>query len=292
MRVFVTGASGFIGSATVKELIKGGHQVVGLARSEESAKSLVAAGAEVHRGTLEDIASLKSGAAKADAVIHLAFYHDFSKFAEAAQLDRLAIEALGEELAGSDRPLIVTAGIGPRNGGQIATEENDPIPNPRLPRASEETALTLLSKGVRVSVVRLPQVHNTAKQGLVTGLIGIAKAKGVSAYVEGGLNRWAAANVLDVAVLYRLVLEKGIAGRKYHAVGEEGVSLKDIATAIGGRLKLPVVSKTKEEGAIHFGWLVGPVTTDMPASNTLTKQWLGWNPTHEGLIADLNNGTF
>jgi nucleoside-diphosphate-sugar epimerase len=292
MRVFVTGASGFIGSAVVKELISAGHQVLGLARSEESAKLLIAAGATVHYGTLEDTNSLRSGAAKTDAVIHLAFYHDFSKFAEAAELDRLAIEALGEELKGSDRPLIVTAGIGPRNGGQVATEETDPIPNPRLPRASEQAALALLSKGVCVSVVRLPQVHNTAKQGLVSGLIGIAKAKGVSAYIDGGLNRWAAANVLDVAVLYRLVLEKGSAGRRYHAVGEEGVSLKDIATVIGERIKLPVVSKTKEEATAHFGWLVVPVSTDMPASSTLTQEWLGWHPTHEGLIADLNKGSF
>jgi len=291
MRVFVTGASGFIGSAVVKELMGAGHQVLGLARSEESAKLLIAAGATVHHGTLEDTASLKSGASKTDAVIHLAFYHDFSKFAEAAELDKLAIEALGGELAGSDRPLIVTAGIGPRNGGQVATEETDPIPNPRLPRASEQVALALLAKGVRVSVVRLPQVHNTAKQGLVSGLIGIAKAKGVSAYIDAGLNRWAAANVLDAALLYRLVLEKGTTGRKYHAVGEEGVSLKDIATAIGEKLKIPVVSKSKEEAATHFGWLVVPVSTDMPASSVLTQQWLGWKPTHEGMIADLNKGS-
>jgi nucleoside-diphosphate-sugar epimerase len=220
-------------------------------------------------------------------VIHLAFYHDFSKFAQAAEMDRLAIEALGEELAGSNCPLIVTAGIGPRNGGQVATEETDPIPNPRLPRVSEQAALALLTKGVRVSVVRLPQVHDSAKHGLVSGLIGIAQAKGVSAYIDGGLNRWAAVHVLDAALLYRLVLEKGLVGRRYHAVGEEGVYLKDIAAAIGGRLKLPVISKSKEEAAAHFGWLALPTATDMPASSTLTQEWLGWRPTHGGMIADL-----
>jgi nucleoside-diphosphate-sugar epimerase len=290
MRVFITGASGFIGSAVVRELINAGHQVLGLARSEESAKLLIAAGAGVHHGTLDDTGSLTSGAAQTDAVIHLAFYHDFSKFAEAAAMDRLAIESLGEELAGSDRPLIVTAGIGPRNAGQVATEDSDPIPNPHLPRVSEPAALALLTKGVRVSVVRLPQVHDPAKHGLVSMLIAIAQAKGVSAYIEDGLNRWAAAHVLDTALLYRLVLENGSAGRRYHAVGEEGVSLKDIASAIGTRLKLPVVSISKEEAAAHFGWLAMPAGTDMPASSALTQEWLGWHPTHEGMIADLAKG--
>jgi len=292
MRIFVTGASGFIGSAVVKELITAGHSVLGLSRNDASANSLVAAGAEVHHGTLEDTDSLRSGAAKTDSVIHLAFYHDFSKFAEAAEMDRLAIEALGAELAGSNRPLIVTAGIGPRNAGKVATEETDPIPNARLPRFSEQAALSLLSKGLRVSVVRLPQVHNPAKHGLVSGLIAIAKAKGVSAYIDGGLNRWAAVNVLDAALLYRLVLEKGSAGSRYHAVGEEGVYLKDIAAAIGRRLKLPVVSKSKEEAAAHFGWLAMPASTDMPASSTLTQEWLGWHPNHEGMVADLDKGSF
>jgi nucleoside-diphosphate-sugar epimerase len=292
MRVFVTGASGFIGSAVIRELIGAGHQVLGLARSEESAKSLIAAGADVHHGALEDTDSLKHGASKADAVIHLAFNHDFSKFAENSQMDRLAIEALGNELTGSDRPLIVTAGIGPRSSGLAATEDTDPIPNPRLPRVSEEAALSFLSKGLRVSVVRLPQVHNPARHGLVSGLIAIAKAKGVSAYIDGGLNRWAAGHVLDVALLYKLALEQGVAGRRYHAVGEEGVYLKDIAAAIGGRLKLPLVSLSKEEAAAHFGWLAMPAGTDMPASSALTQELLGWRPNHEGLIADLDNGTF
>ena len=292
MRVFVTGASGFIGSAVIPELIGAGYQVLGLARSEESARLITTAGAKVHHGTLEDMDSLKRGAAKADAVIHLAFNHDFSKFAENSEIDRLAIEALGGALAGSDRPLVVTAGIGPRKAGQVATEDSDPILNPHLPRVSEQAALSFLQKGVRVSVVRLPQVHNTAKQGLVHWLIAIARAKGVSAYIDGGLNRWSAGHVLDVAVLYKLALEKGVAGARYHAAGEEGVTLKDIATAIGGRLNLPVTSITKEEAAAHFGWMAMPAATDMPASSALTQEWLGWRPNHEGLIADLDNGTF
>ena len=292
MRVFVTGASGFIGSAVVKELINAGHQVLGLARSDESARLLIATGAEVHPGTLQDTGSLRSGAAKTDAVIHLAFHHDFSKFAEACEIDGLAIEALGEELAGTNRPLIVTSGIGQRSGGQAATEDTDALPNPRLPRVSEKAALDLLSKGVQVSVVRLPQVHDTAKQGLVAHLIALARAKGVSVYIEGGLNRWAAAHVLDVALLYRLVLENSIAGRRYHAVGEEGVYLKDIAAAIGRRLNLPVASISKEEAFSQLGMTGMFAAADMPASSALTQQWLGWRPNHVGLIADLDNGTY
>ena len=292
MKVFVTGATGFIGTALVPELIQAGHTVLGMTRSDKGAEALTMQGAEVHHGTLEDTDSLKRGAAKADAVIHLAFNHDFSKFAENSQMDRLAIEALCEELAGSDRPLIVTAGIGPRNTGLAATEETDPIPNPRLPRVSEETAIAFLPKGVRASVVRLPQVHDQTKFGLISRLIAIAKAKGVSAYIDGGLNRWAAGHVLDVALLYKLAIEQGVAGRKYHAVGEEGVSLKDIATAIGNKLKIPVLSMTKEEAAAHFGWLAMPAATDMPASSALTQEWLGWHPRHEGLIADLDNGSY
>ena len=264
----------------------------GLARNDAGANSLVAAGAEVHHGDLTDLNSLRSGVADSDGVIHLGFMHDFSKFKEAAEIDKYAIEAMGAELVGSNRPLVVTAGIGPRKIGQVATEDFDPIPNPHLPRLSEQTALSLLSKGVHVSVVRLSQVHNPDKQGLVNWLIAIAKEKGISAYIDEGLNRWAAVHVLDAAHLYRLVLEKGSAGRCYHAVGEEGVYLKDIAAAIGGRLKLPVASKSKEEAAAHFGWLAMPACTDMPASSALTQEWLGWHPNQPGLIADLNQGNY
>ena len=292
MRVFVTGATGFIGSEIVKELLRTGHQVLGLARNEANAKILLAAGAEVHQGDLTDLNSLRSGAALSEAVIHAGFIHDFSRFSEAAEIDRRAIETLGGELAGSSRPLIVTAGIGPRNNNQVAIEDSDPLPNPRLPRVSEEAALSLLPKGIKVSVVRLPQVHNTAKQGLASQLIAIAKAKGVSAYIGEGLNRWAAVHVLDAALLYRLVLEKGSAGKRYHAVGEEGIQLKDMATAIGRRLKLPVVSVTKEEAIAHFGWLAMPAGTNMPASSVLTREWLGWVPKQRGLIADLEEGSF
>jgi len=292
MRVFVTGASGFIGSEVVKELLKGGHQVLGLARSEESAKLIAALGADVHRGTLQDTGSLKSGAAKADAVMHLGFIHDFSKFAENCETDRLAIEAIGEELAGTGRPFIVTSGIGPRYGGLVATEDTDALENPHLPRVSEKTALALLSKGVPVNIVRLPQVHDQNKHGLVSLLINFARQKGVSAYTGEGLNRWAACHVLDVAVLYKLVLEKGMAGRRYHAVEEEGVSLKAIAEAIGRKLNLPVVSKSKEEAAAHFGPIAMFAAANMPASSELTQQWLGWHPGKPGMIADLDNGTF
>ncbi len=287
MRVFVTGASGFIGTPLVKELIDAGHQVLGLARSEEAAKLLTAAGAEVHHGSLEDTTSLKQGAAKADAVIHLAFIHDFSKFQENCVIDRLAIEAIGDELKGLNRRFIVTSGSGMRQPGQIATEDTAPVENPYLPRVSEQTALAQLQKGVDAMVVRLPQVHDTEKHGLISLMIATAQQKGISAYIGDGLNRWPAVHVLDTAYLYKLVLEKGKAGTCYHAIGEEGVALKDIAAAIGRRLNLPVVSKSAEEAVAHFGWLAAVVGADMPASSVLTRQWLGWTPTHTGMIADL-----
>ena len=292
MKVFVTGASGFIGSQVVKQLISGGHRVLGLARSEGSAKSLASAGAEVHRGTLEDIDSLRSGAAASEAVIHLGFIHDFSKFAENSEIDRRAIGALGDTLAGTNRPLIVTAGIGPRPEGRVATEDTPPMHNPRMPRLSEETALAQVEKGVRVSVMRLPQVHDPYKQGLIHWLIATAREKKVSAYIGDGLNRWAAAHVSDVALLYRLVLEKGTAGTCYHAVGEEGVSLRAIAEALGHVLKVPVVSQSPEEAAAHFGMMAGFVGAHMPASSALTQQWMDWHPKGPGLIADLEEGKF
>jgi nucleoside-diphosphate-sugar epimerase len=286
MRIFVTGATGFIGSAVVPELIEAGHQVLGLTRSEEGAKALKAAGAEVQHGNLDDLESLKSGAAASDGVIHLAFNHDFSKFQENCALDKRAIEALGSVLAGSERPLIVTSGTaGLGAPGQVATEDVDVPPDFPFPRVSEQTVFSL--KGVRASVVRLPQVHDTVKQGLVSYLIAIAREKGVSAYVGDGGNRWSAAHVLDVGHLYRLVLEKNEAGAKYHAVGEEGVPMRQVAETIGRGLKIPVKSISVEEAQSHFGWLAMFAVHDLQASSSKTRQKLGWNPTGPGLIADL-----
>jgi nucleoside-diphosphate-sugar epimerase len=294
MRIFLTGATGFIGSAIVPELINAGHQVIGLTRSEAGAQSLKAAGAEAHRGNLEDLESLRSGAAKSDGVIHTAFNHDaftgsnFSKFAENCETDKRAIETLGAVLAGSDRPLIVSGGLGPWSPGRPLTEDVDFPTNFPMPRVSEPAALALNSQGVSAAVVRLPQVHNPVKQGLITYAIQIAREKGVSAYIGDGLNRWPAAHVLDVARLYRLALEKHEAGSRYHAVGEEGVSMWETAEAIGRGLKVPVVSLSPEEAPAHFGWLAMFAGFDMPASSAETQQRLGWRPTGPGLIADLD----
>jgi nucleoside-diphosphate-sugar epimerase len=286
MRVFVTGATGFIGAPVVKELITAGHRVLGMARSDEGAKSLAAIGADVHRGSLEDLDSLRNGASASDAVIHLAFIHDWSKFAENCETDRRAIEALGSVLAGSDRPLIVTGGLGGLAGpGQVAIED-DVIPADfPFPRVSEQTALSL--QGVRASVMRLPQVHDPVKQGLVTHAITVYRDKGVCTYVGDGHNRWPAAHVLDVARLYRLAIEKAETHAKYHAVAEEGVSMRDIAEAIGRRLKLPVKSIAPEEAQAFFGWLGVFAAYDMRASSAQTRKQLGWDPTGPGLIADL-----
>jgi nucleoside-diphosphate-sugar epimerase len=286
MRVFVTGATGFIGSAVVKELVAAGHNVLGMARSDEGAKSLAAIGAEVHRGSLEDPDGLRKGATASDAVVHLAFIHDWSNFVESCEIDRRAIEALGSVLAGSDRLLMVTTGTAGLTGpGQVATEDNDVPADFPFPRVSEQTARSL--KKVRASVMRLPQVHDTVKQGLVTRAVAVAGEKGVSAYVGEGRNRWAAAHISDVARLYRLALEKNEAGAKYHAVAEEGVPMRDIAEAIGRRLKLPVKSISAEEASAHFGYLAMFVSHDLLASSEKTRKKLGWNPTGAGLIADL-----
>jgi nucleoside-diphosphate-sugar epimerase len=286
MRVFVTGATGFVGTPTVKELIAAGHKVLGMARSDEGAKSLAALGADVLRGSLEDLDSLRQGASASDAVIHLAFIHDWSKFADNCEIDHHAIEALGSVLAGSDRPLIVTGGLAGLAGpGQVATEDDVIPPDFPFPRVSEQTALSL--KGVRASVMRLPQVHDPVKQGLVTPAIEVYREKGVCAYLGDGRNRWPAAYVHDVARLYRLAIEKAEPNAKYHAVAEEGVSMRDIAEAIGRRLKLPVKSIAPEEAQAFFGWLGMFAAYDMPASSAQTRKTLGWEPTGPGLIADL-----
>ena len=289
MRVFLTGATGFIGSAIVPELINAGHQVLGLTRSDAGAESLKAAGAEVHRGQLEDLESLRSGAAQADGVIHCAFDHDFSNFVANCEKDRRAIEALGGALAGSHKPLVITSGTGIGSGapGQLAIEDNIDLKHP-IPRiASELAGAAVLATGVNVVVVRLPQVHNTLKQGLISPAIAIAREKGVSAYVGDGGNRWPAAHVLDVARLYRLALEKNEAGARYHAVAEEGVPMREIAEVIGKGLRVPVVSMTPEQAGAHFGWLAIFAGMDLPASGAQTQQRLGWHPTGPKLIADL-----
>ncbi|WP_321472874.1 SDR family oxidoreductase [uncultured Paludibaculum sp.] len=294
MRVFVTGATGFVGFAVTQELMGAGHQVLGLARSEEGANALAASGAQVHRGDLEDLESLRRGAAATDGVIHCGFNHDFSKFAANCELDRQAIEALGSALAGSERPLIVTGGIGLIAPGRSATEEDrPPVEGSRqYPRVSEQTADLLAGRGVRTAVMRLPQVHDPVKQGFVSYLIAVAREKGVSAYVGDGSNRWAAVHRLDAAHLYRLALEKAASDKdgavaRYHAVGEEGVTAKEMAEAIGRGLKIPVVSMAPEQSMEHFGFLGNFAGLDMPATSALTQERLGWQPNGPGLIADL-----
>jgi nucleoside-diphosphate-sugar epimerase len=289
MRIFVTGAPGFIGSALVPELIQAGHQVLGLTRSEGGAEKLRAAKAEVLHGNIEDLDSLRRGAADSDGVIHLAFNHDFSQLQKNAEDDGKAIQAMGEVLQGSNRPFVVTSGtaIAANVDGKPSTEDS-PIStwNPR--GASEAAVKELTARGVNTSVVRLPQVHDTRKQGLVPYLLAVSREKGVSAYIGGGGNRWPAAHVSDVARLYRLAFEKAEPGAIYHAVDEEGVTMKAIAEAHGRGLKVPVVSIKPEEVEDHFGWLARFAELDMPSSSALTQRKLNWKPIGRGLIADLD----
>lgn len=280
MRVFLTGATGFIGSRIVSELIDAGHQVLGLTRSDSGARWLEQAGAEAHRGTLEDPDSLASGAAQADAVIHTAFDHDFSRFMENCEKDRCTIEAMAGALAGSDRPLIITSGtgMGSVKPGELATEDGFDRDNPNPRRLSELTGEDVARRGVSVAVVRLPQVHDTVKQGLISPAIEIARQKGLSAYIGDGANRWPAAHVSDVARLYRLALDNHKAGARWHAVAEEGVTVREIATVIGAGLGVPVRSLSADEAAGHFGWLGAFAGMDLPASSALTRDRLGWGP--------------
>ncbi len=292
MRVFVTGATGFIGTELVKELIKAGHQVRGLSRSDAGAEQLSAAGAEVHRGDLEDLDSLRSGALGMDAVVNLAFNHDdMSKFVESGKAEQKAIEVLGSVLE-PGKLLVVTSGTGLANGGpgHLRLESDPPMKVGMLPRQPEDVARAVAERGVRVAIVRLPQVHDTRKQGLVPFLTETARQKGLSAYVGDGANRWAAAPLQDVSHLYRLVVEKtGHGTTVYHAVQEEGVALREIAETIGKGLKVPVVSIEPEKAAEHFSWLGTFAAMDMPASSEQTRKALGWEPTGPGLIEDLSN---
>ncbi|CAN7499544.1 SDR family oxidoreductase [Rhizobium sp. LjRoot258] len=292
MRVFVTGATGFVGSAVVQELIGAGHEVLGLARSDAAAVSLAAAGAAVHRGHLEDLESLRSGAGAADGVIHTGFIHDFSRFKENCEIDRRAIETLASTLAASDRPLVITSGTGLLPKGRLTTEEDAPTAaSPRI--ASEEAAAAAASRGVRAITIRLPpSVHGDGDHGFVPLLIGFAREKGVSVYAGEGGNLWAAVHRFDAARLYRLALEKGKAGARYHGVAEEGVRFREIALVIGHRLNVPVVSKSPEEAAVHFGWFAHFAAMDNLASSKRAREELGWQATGPGLIKDIDRPVY
>ena len=294
MKVFVTGATGFIGSAIVRELLGSGHRVLGLARSNGAAAALLAAGAEVHRGDLEDLNSLRSGAKESDGVIHAGFIHDFSRFKEVCEVDRQAIEAIGGALAGSDRPFIVTSGTALVSPGRLATEDIIPPFNPAFPRASEAAADAVAALGVRVSVIRLsPSVHGEGDHhGFVPMLINIARQKGVSAYIGEGKNRWNAVHRLDAAHLYRLALENAKTGARFHGAAEEEITFKSIAESIGRHLNIPVVTKSPEEAADHFGWFAGFAAIDCPASSKITREQLNWRPVQSTLLADMESGIY
>jgi nucleoside-diphosphate-sugar epimerase len=294
MRVFVTGATGFVGSAVVKDLIGAGYKVLGLVRSDANAKALADAGGEVHRGSLQDIESLKSGAAACDGVIHTAFIHDFTNYAENGQVDKRAIEAMGAVLAGSDRPLIVTSGTALVAPGRVATEDMRADGAAASMRLSEQTADAVARQhGVRSMSIRLaPTVHGKGDHGFVPQMVNIAREKGMAVYVGDGTNRWTAVHRLDAATLYRLALEKGKAGAIYHGVAEEGVAIKDIAAVIGKRLNVPFVSKTAEEAQALLGFIGMIMSLDIPASSVKTQQELGWKPKGAALLADLEEHYF
>jgi nucleoside-diphosphate-sugar epimerase len=297
MRIFVTGATGFIGSAVVPELLQAGHRVVGLARSDAAADSIAASGAEVLRGELADLEVLRAGAAASDGVIHLGFIHDFANFAASALTDRLAIEAMGMALEGSNRPLVVASGVLMVAPGGVATEHDavsihpGSIVAPRL--AGVQSALSFASRGVRTVMVRFaPTVHGAGDHGFIPHVIAIAREKGVSGYIGDGSNRWPAVHRLDAARLVRLAVESAPAGSAVHAVGEEGIAIRAVAEVIGRKLNVPVVSIAPENAGEHFGWMAGFFGADSPASNALTREWLGWQPTHPGLIEDLEQGHY
>jgi nucleoside-diphosphate-sugar epimerase len=294
MRIFVTGATGFVGSAVVADLIAAGHQVLGLARSDAAATALRAAGAEVHHGDLEDTNSLQQGAAATDGVIHTGFIHDFARFRQVCEIDGRAIAALGSVLAGTDKLMIVTAGVALLASGRLATEQDaGPAPTDAYPRMSEQAAAAAAAQGARVSVVRLaPSVHGDGDHGFVPMLINIARETGVSAYIGEGTNRWAAVPRRDAASLFRLALEKSMAGTNYHGIAEEGIAFREIAEAIGRGLNLPVASIAPDKAADHFGWFTGFAGLDCAASSALTRAQLGWQPTQAGLIHDLDQGRY